>query len=154
MRFNVCSVKHINALLRCSLVVTAVALLRSLLRSALLCSSLNEPLDRKGRINDSIFNILFHWKEVTSGNLSPQTCLFINSLLSTCLYFLRMTFLLLYIYSKSRTFFRMFSLSSVNKSYFCILKCNCLLQFFLVNETAHSQWMCKKTAVVYMTKKL
>jgi len=44
MRFNVCSVKHVNALLRCSLVVTAVTLLRYLLRSALLRKSVNEPL--------------------------------------------------------------------------------------------------------------
>jgi len=43
MRFNVCPVKHINALLRCSLVIIAVELFRSLLRSALLRSSLNEP---------------------------------------------------------------------------------------------------------------
>jgi len=50
MRLNVCSVKHINALLRCSLVVTAVALLRSLLRSALLRSSVNAPSGHRQKI--------------------------------------------------------------------------------------------------------
>jgi len=46
MRFNVCAVKHVNALLRCSLIVTAVALLRTSLRSALLRKSVNEPLSQ------------------------------------------------------------------------------------------------------------
>jgi len=47
-------VKHINVLLRCSLVVTAVALLRSLLRSALLRSSLIEPIEAKKHIKNFI----------------------------------------------------------------------------------------------------
>jgi len=35
-RSHLCVAKHINALLRCSLVITAVVLLRSLLRSRLI----------------------------------------------------------------------------------------------------------------------
>jgi len=76
MRFNVCSVKlHIIALLRCSLVVTAVALLRSflrsallrsaLLRSALLRSSLNEPIGqiRKNYSKHSILDYRIEFEE-------------------------------------------------------------------------------------------
>jgi len=58
MYFNACSVKHINVLLRCSLVVTAVALLRCLLRSALLRKSVNEPLG--ALVAESVFNYEFN----------------------------------------------------------------------------------------------
>jgi len=50
MRFNVCSVKHVNALLRCSLGVTTVTILRSLLRLALVdYTSVKEKLIQSWR---------------------------------------------------------------------------------------------------------
>jgi len=79
MRFNVCSVKHVNALLRCSLIVTAVALLRALLRSALLRKSVNDPLSVPARRHNVVGRLEFnslsnHHKTFKLGNRN-YTCM-------------------------------------------------------------------------------